>query len=117
MSKHTPGKWQVGPKTRYTVITDQPIESDYIAGINDREAYGGYLIAESVAPENIPLIAAAPALLEAAKAVISDSIMLVSVGCGHCTECGADVLHDPITHTSCSLGALQAAIAQAEGDA
>ena len=64
-SKHTPGPWRVG-KAAGGILADVPIEGGPL-GCEDIAFYGGYLIAESVAPVNRPLLAAAPemyALLE-----------------------------------------------------
>ncbi len=60
---HTPGPWRIG-KCHGAVVADVPVN----AGLdNDHaEAYGGHLIAESIAVCNRPLIAAAPELLRAA---------------------------------------------------
>lgn len=62
---HTPGPWRIG-KCHGAVVADAPVN----AGLdNDHvEAYGGHLIAESIAVCNRPLIAAAPELLEALEA-------------------------------------------------
>lgn len=61
-TNHTPGPWRIG-KAHGAVVADVPVN----AGLdNDHvEAYGGHLIAESIAVCNRPLIAAAPELLEA----------------------------------------------------
>ena len=60
MSAHTPGPWRRG-KCYQSIVADAPVPG--IKGSDDVEAYGGNLIAESVATQNIPLIAAAPELL------------------------------------------------------
>ncbi|MFG0231783.1 hypothetical protein [Achromobacter sp. 413638] len=62
---HTPGPWRIG-KCHGAVVADVPVN----AGLdNDHiEAYGGHLIAESIAICNQPLIAAAPDLLAGAEA-------------------------------------------------
>lgn len=61
-TNHTRGPWRIG-KAHGAVVADVPVN----AGLdNDHvEAYGGHLIAESIAVCNRPLIAAAPELLEA----------------------------------------------------
>lgn len=64
-TKSTPGPWREG-KTSDSIISDS---GDGVGG-RDRSSfdyYGGYVIAESVAPCNKPLIMAAPALLAVAK--------------------------------------------------
>jgi hypothetical protein len=63
--KHTPGPWRAGSGTggKGSVVSDQ-LAAGALSGSDAVEYYGGNLIAESVAQENIPLIAAAPALLD-----------------------------------------------------
>ncbi|MBO1013468.1 hypothetical protein IPU70_07910 [Achromobacter sp. SD115] len=67
-TNHTRGPWRIG-KSYGAVVSDVPVN----AGLdNDHtEAYGGHLIAESVAVCNRPLIAAAPELFEAAEAAMA----------------------------------------------
>ncbi|CAB3905632.1 hypothetical protein LMG2828_04733 [Achromobacter piechaudii] len=62
-TKHTQGPWRIG-KFYGAVVADTPVN----AGLDNEhvEAYGGHLIAESIAVCNRPLIAAAPELLMAA---------------------------------------------------
>lgn len=57
--KHTEGPWRKGIGN--TVVSDEPIP-DGVLGTNEPYHYDGYLIAESIADRNIPLIAAAPQL-------------------------------------------------------
>jgi hypothetical protein len=62
--QHTPGPWRVGNgRQPDTVVADTPVGP----GCCDADVayYGGYLVAESIAPSNRPLIAAAPDLLRA----------------------------------------------------
>jgi hypothetical protein len=47
------------------VVSDHPIGE--IGGSDDVEYYGGHLVAETVAPRNLPVIAAAPDMLTALK--------------------------------------------------
>lgn len=63
---HTPGPWRVGAGS--FVISDNPAPG--IGGSDDIAGYGWHLICESVNPQNARLIAAAPDLLEACKAVL-----------------------------------------------
>jgi hypothetical protein len=63
---HTPGPWRAGKDNYGGIVADHPIEGG-VMGTDDVEHYGGYLIAETVAPCNKPLIAAAPELLVALK--------------------------------------------------
>lgn len=60
------GPWRIGDNYG-AVVTDEPI-----AGQDEecRKAYGGYLVAESIAPKNRPLIAAAPRLRNALAALV-----------------------------------------------
>jgi hypothetical protein len=48
------------------VICDSPVFEG-----QSNEHYGGHLVAESIAPRNLALIAAAPEILEAAVALIA----------------------------------------------
>jgi hypothetical protein len=73
--QHTKGPWRkasgaidygaVVSDTSPRPLTGHCLEADEVA------AYGGYLIAESIAPQNKALIAAAPDLYEACAAVFS----------------------------------------------
>lgn len=64
-TNHTRGPWRIG-KAHGAVVADVPVhaclDNDHV------EAYGGHLIAESIAVCNRPLIAAAPDLLAALEA-------------------------------------------------
>lgn len=63
---HTPGPWRDG-NVSDCIVSDAPIASVPVDADTIRD-YGGYPIAESIAPENKPLIKAAPKLLAAALA-------------------------------------------------
>lgn len=67
-AKHTPGPWRFGNRS-------DDVVADTNAGHSDDEGslafYGGHLVAESIAPRNRPLIAAAPELLEALQAIFA----------------------------------------------
>lgn len=67
-TKHTAGPWRAGSGTggNGSVVSDQ-LAVGALGGPDAVDYYGGNLIAESVAPENIPLIAAAPELLAALR--------------------------------------------------
>lgn len=68
-TKHTPGPWRAGKPTD-AIVADTPADyGDEASNLH----YGGHLIAESVAVCNRPLIAAAPELLEALQALVSDA--------------------------------------------
>lgn len=62
---NTPGPWRAG-KAGDQIVADVPIENGP-GGSDSVDYYGGYLVAESVAPCNQPLIAAAPDLLASCK--------------------------------------------------
>lgn len=66
--KPTTGPWRVGKNG--AIVADFPIEGG-VPGTSDVECYGGYLIAETVAPENRRLVAAAPRLLRALEAMVA----------------------------------------------
>lgn len=63
----TPGPWRV-PLRRGAVVADHPVPG--INGSDDVSYYGGHLIAESIAPHNRDLIAAAPDLAEACRMLV-----------------------------------------------
>ena len=67
MIEHTPGPWKLG--SRGAVVADIPT-SNQLAGSDDVDYYGGYLICESVTEANARLIAAAPELLEALQGMM-----------------------------------------------
>lgn len=62
MGQHTGGNWKFG-KPGDSIVTDVPIEGTPM-GADAVDYYGGYLIAESVAPCNRPLLAAAKDMYE-----------------------------------------------------
>ena len=49
------------------VVSNKPV-ADQILGSEDVDHYGGYLVAESVAPSRVNLISSAPEMYEALKA-------------------------------------------------
>ena len=57
---HTPGPWRTGKNGR-GVVADTPVPG--INGSDAVEHYGGHLICESVAPQNLAIITAAPLML------------------------------------------------------
>ena len=65
--QHTPGPWRRG-KIGGCVVADHPVPE--IGGSDAVDYYGGHLIAESIAPQNVPLIAAAPELLDALESAV-----------------------------------------------
>ena len=67
--QHTLGPWRPG-KDYGSIVTDS---SEGIGQLDDGNLkfYGGNVIAETVAPCNMPLICAAPELLEALKRLLS----------------------------------------------
>jgi hypothetical protein len=96
MITHTEGPWRAG---RGCVVADQPVPE--MGGSDAVEYYGGHLVAESIAPQNIPLIAAAPELLVSA----SDFLEVLTEN-GLLCECG---------EADCRTTRLRAAIAKATG--
>jgi hypothetical protein len=64
-TKHTPGPWRLG-KNYGAIVAD--VQTGGPRGCGDVEAYGGHLVAESVASHNAGLIAASPELYEALTA-------------------------------------------------
>lgn len=71
---HTQGPWRAGSGTggRGSVVSDH-LAVGALSGSDAIDYYGGNMIAESVAQENIPLIAAAPDLLAALQSMLSDA--------------------------------------------
>jgi hypothetical protein len=68
MSEHTPGPWRVNwPSGASAVVADTPASAFQSGGEDSVRYYNGHLIAESISPENLPLIAAAPDLLAALR--------------------------------------------------
>lgn len=69
---HTPGPWRLSPGSggQYgSVVADVPAHPRRTAEELQEEVgyYGGYVIGESIAPQNRPLIAFAPQLLAACE--------------------------------------------------
>src|SRR2546422_7343989 len=71
---HTPGPWRISDHLEGGIVSDhptgRPLEADPFVtegGVlipDDREAYGGYVVFESVLLADRPLIAAAPEMFE-----------------------------------------------------
>jgi hypothetical protein len=71
---HTPGPWRISDRLDGGIVshhpTGRPLEADPFVtegGVlipDDLEAYGGYVVCESVLPKDKPLIAAAPEMFE-----------------------------------------------------
>jgi hypothetical protein len=68
--KHTPGPWRRGLSGG--IVADSPVDGGVANDDDNLRAYGGYLIAETIAECNRELIAAAPDLLMACEAVMAD---------------------------------------------
>lgn len=68
----TPGPWRAN---RHTVVSDTKPDSANYSPLYTEEmekaAYGGYLIAESIAPENCAIIAAAPEMYRALETIVA----------------------------------------------
>lgn len=97
--EHTAGPWRSG-LCGGSVIADHLVVGG-VQGADNIRFYGGYLIAESVAPRNIPIISAAPQLLEVAND-FAEALTELGLLC----ECGAP---------ECRTTKLRAAIAKARG--
>lgn len=74
--KHTPGPWKQSPD-KGAVIADQPHSGTY-TDVENHRAYKGYMIAESIHPENMPIIMLAPALLANLTALVTDLEVLMN---------------------------------------
>lgn len=72
-AKHTPGPWRVG-KDYGAIVADVP--TDGPNGADHVEAYGGYLVCESVARKNMPIIIAATDLLAALQNIVEMNPLL-----------------------------------------
>lgn len=98
MSNHTAGPWRAnGTHLLGSIVADVPTGETNIDKPDHVEAYQGYLIAESVLPQNRAIIAAAPEMLAMLKK-------------------NAAFIHDQFG-TSEDLLELEALIAKAEGRA
>ena len=73
---HTRGPWRPSPRGG-AVVADYPVPE--ISGSDDVDYYGGHLIAESIAPQNVPVIAAAAELLEALRYARTNGIFATHV--------------------------------------
>ena len=67
---HTPGPWRIG-KAGSSVVCDTEIPQWQTGNEGSLDFYGGHLVAESIAKENLAIIAAAPEMLEALKEIAS----------------------------------------------
>lgn len=68
MSKHTQGPWGVS-RLGNAVISGSPVPE--VRGSDEVDYYGGHLIAESVAAQNVMLIAAAPEMYDVCVQLVS----------------------------------------------
>ncbi|OGO45133.1 MAG: hypothetical protein A2W34_04050 [Chloroflexi bacterium RBG_16_64_32] len=88
-AQHTLGPWRIG--AHGGIVADVPI-ADGVEGTEDTTFYGGYLICETVAPCNQPLIAAAPDLLAALERLLRTKATHSEPTCpldGPCASCQA----------------------------
>ena len=67
---HTAGPWRAGTACG-SVVSDHPIDGG-VPGSDALEYYGGHLIAESVSGCNVPVIIAAPEMLDWIKTLEND---------------------------------------------
>ena len=72
METHTKGPWRVNERL-LAIVSDEPCTD--ILGAENVEHYGGYLIAESIAPINLSIIAAAPELYDALRELLTDMVI------------------------------------------
>lgn len=71
MVEHSKGPWWLSDKQPDAVLTADPSASEGLRYAEDNfQYYGGHLVAESIAPQNRPLIAAAPELLDALEVLV-----------------------------------------------
>lgn len=94
--KHTPKPWRKGSGS--FIICDRSLP--HIPGNEAMDYYGGRLVCESIAPQDMDIIAAAPELLEALK-------RLCDLPCNCPCEIGVDEMT--------AYGQARAAIDKAEG--
>lgn len=66
MSKHTPGPWR---ERGHAIVADSKHGTH--SELEDYIFYGGFMVCESVKPENRSLIAAAPTMLEALRELVA----------------------------------------------
>lgn len=106
-TKHTPGPWKVGEGS--FVTASHPIPE--VGGSDAVDYYGGHLVAESIARQNLAIIAAAPDLLEALKSYLSNysdsDLVILSAATSGLGEIGPDTAKREII--------ARAAIAKATG--
>ena len=83
MKQYSKGPWWLSDKQPDAVLTADPSASEgYRYAEDNLQYYGGHLVAESIAPQNRPLIAAAPDMLEAceeALAWIQDHTLVIAL--------------------------------------
>ncbi len=65
---HTTGPWRIGKAA--AVVSDHPVPE--IHGSDSLDYYGGHLIAESIAPQNLAIIAASPEMLDCLESLEND---------------------------------------------
>lgn len=109
--KHLPGSWKLG-KQDGTVIADSKTTERLNTGHDAIEYYGGYLVCESIATQEIAqAITALPDLLEACRHMIA----LWDANCPD-DPCGclAGAPNDITDPPPCALCFARAAIAKAE---
>lgn len=117
MSAHTQGPWRAG---RGCVVADHPVPE--MNGSDAVDYYGGHLIAESIAPQNIPPIAAAPELLTSLQDLIQDERFGTDSYCEVCQrhapkDDAGHVIGKVVHREDCMIGRAGAAITKATGAA
>lgn len=83
VANFTKGPWRKG-KIAGAIVADYPPSMALFPAPEyaerEREYYGGYLIAESISPENVSIICAAPDMYEALKQLLDENL-LVELAC------------------------------------
>lgn len=89
-TKHTPGPWRIG-KNYGAIVSDseEGLGLPGACGPGAVEAYGGYLVCESVALANAEVIAAAPDLLRLLRMLVPIAEDLHGWGPATCDGCAA----------------------------
>ncbi len=73
MSKHTPTPWRIGSKMGHCVLADkQQPELVYPIGADNLTDYGGFLVAESLAVEDVAFIVRAVNSFEAMQEALTN---------------------------------------------
>lgn len=73
-TKHTAGPWRANATCLYgSIVSSQPTGNPSADDPRNVEAYGGYLVAESVLPNNLGIITAAPEMFDLLTECLANS--------------------------------------------